>query len=132
MIVLAFNIIAFSYLLFSGNGSVAPSIQAWQPCMPANINIIDIVSIERAPDGRELKRITVEQRLRQLRAHCRKGKLVSSNKKEIRFYRLVGCWGNPPADYSQILGRQRREVEELKKRYALIEIPCNPEGRRSQ
>lgn len=125
----ALNIITFTYLIFGGHGSVRCSVHEWQQCMPGNVKNTDVVSIERAPDGRELKRITVEQRLRELRAHCRKGKLVSSAKKDIRFYRLVGCWGNPPADYSQILDRQRREVRELKRRYILIEIPCNQDGR---
>jgi hypothetical protein len=36
--------------------------------------------------------------------------------------------GNPPADYQEILQRQREELEKLKKQYTVIEMTCNPEG----
>ncbi len=86
--------------------------------MPAGINSADKVTAS----------VTVEQKLVELKARCRRGKLVDRSGKEIRFYRLAGCWGNPPADYREILERQRRELEKLKKRYTVIELTCNPDG----
>ncbi len=87
-------------------------------CLPARINSDDKVSAS----------VTVRQRLIELKAHCRRGKLFDRSGKEIRFYRLAGCWGNPPPGYREILERQRRELEKLKKRYTVIELTCNPDG----
>jgi len=75
-----------------------------------------------------IKKTTVEQRLIELDARCDKGKLVDAAGKEIYFYRLKGCWGNPPPDYQEILQRQNEELEKLRKRYTVIEMTCNPEG----
>jgi hypothetical protein len=86
--------------------------------LPAGINSADKVTAA----------ITVKQRLVELKARCRRGKLVDRSGREIRFYRLAGCWGNPPPDYREILERQRRELERLKKRYTVIELTCNPDG----
>ena len=72
--------------------------------------------------------MTAEQRLRALKAKCVKSKLLDGDGKEIRFYRLQGCWGNPPADYRDILQRQSRELSALKKRFTVIEIPCDSTG----
>ena len=75
-----------------------------------------------------IKKITVEQRLIELDARCENGKLIDAEGKEIYFYRLKGCWGNPPADYQEILKQQNEELEKLRKRYVVIEMTCNPEG----
>jgi hypothetical protein len=75
-----------------------------------------------------VKKTTVEQRLIELDAHCDNGKLVDAAGKEIYFYRLKGCWGNPPADYQEILEQQNEHLEQLRKRYTVIEMTCNPEG----
>jgi len=58
------------------------------------------------------------------RARCKGGKLKRSCWQEIYFYTLIGCWGNPPANYLEILQRQEREIQRLKRRYTLIQIPC--------
>jgi hypothetical protein len=70
----------------------------------------------------------VKLRLDKLDARCRAGKLVDGKNREIRFYQLQGCWGNPPPDYQEILIKQREELEELKRKYTVIEITCNPSG----
>ena len=67
-------------------------------------------------------------KLKQLKARCRKGKLVDAKGKEIRFFRLQGCWGNPPEDYQEILTRQAQELENLRKQYRVIEMTCNESG----
>jgi hypothetical protein len=110
---------------------LAPAQQRWQSCLPPGIKAIDVVSAELAVSSkgsRTVKTVTVRQKLNQLRAHCRHGKLVDSRGKEIHFYHLTGCWGNPPADYLKIIQRQEDELKELKKKYTVIEMTCNPSG----
>lgn len=70
------------------------------------------------------RKITVRMRLVQLKARCKRGKLVDGKGKEIYFYTLIGCWGNPPADYLDLLKQQAREIVRLKKKYTVIQIPC--------
>ncbi|MCU1264698.1 MAG: hypothetical protein JWM21_1016 [Acidobacteria bacterium] len=97
-------------------------------CLPKDIQRTDVVSATIIRPGRVGKKITVEQTLRDLKARCRKGKLVDAKGKEIHFYHLQGCWGNPPADYQEILGQQAKELEKLRRRYHVIEMTCNSEG----
>ena len=97
-------------------------------CLPKDIKRTDVVSAPVSLPGRSGKKITVEQKLKELKARCRRGKLVDASGKEIYFYHLQGCWGNPPADYQEILGQQARELEKLRRRYRVIEMTCNPEG----
>jgi hypothetical protein len=100
-------------------------------CLPDGIKLTDVVSaqiITSDASGSVTKKIVVEQKLAELKARCKKGLLVDSKGREIYFYRLTGCWGNPPEGYEEILERQRNEIEELKKRYTVIEMTCNPDG----
>ncbi|HEX8367074.1 MAG TPA: hypothetical protein VF604_00770 [Pyrinomonadaceae bacterium] len=99
-------------------------------CLPPDIKLDTIVSatpIETAA-GNKIERETVRQRLDKIKAGCRAGKLVDGKGREIRFYRLQGCWGNPPPGYQEILENQQKELDELKKKYAVVEITCNPSG----
>jgi hypothetical protein len=95
-------------------------------CLPPGIESTTVVSIQAAKPGRRAKiaTVTVAQKLKELRARCRKGKLVDANGTEIRFYHLVGCWGNPPDNYQEQLDRQTKELESLRKRYQVIELTC--------
>jgi hypothetical protein len=100
-------------------------------CLPKDIQPTDVVSTEMrrsAKEPDEVKKITVEQKLKELNARCRRGKLVDSNGKQIYFYRMIGCWGNPPADYQELLKQQDMELENLRKRYHVVEMTCNPSG----
>jgi hypothetical protein len=67
---------------------------------------------------------TVKQRLIQLKAHCRKGKLIDARGKPIYLYQLIGCWGNPPDDYLETLKHQDEEIQRLKKKYTVVQISC--------
>ena len=100
-------------------------------CLPAGIKPTDVVSTQAAKPGAnrdEVRTITVAQKVKELRARCRKGRLVDAGGREIRFYRLIGCWGNPPDDYQEQLERQAKELSKLRQRYRVIEMTCNPSG----
>ena len=92
-------------------------------CLPNGIKPDTIVNSERVVPKRG-RAVTVKQLLIEIKARCRKGKLVDGSGLEIRFHRLIGCWGNPPADYQEMLERQNNELNSLKKKYLVIEIPC--------
>jgi len=102
-------------------------------CLPADIKLSDVVDATSTgyangiPVG--LHKVTVEQTLNELKATCNSdNKLVDGNGKQIIFYHLTGCWGNPPYNYQDILQKQRDEIDKLKQRYIVIEMTCNPSG----
>ena len=98
-------------------------------CLPQGIQATDVVSYRAAKPGvQKDKAVTVEETLAKLKAHCKRGKLVDGSGKQIYFFRLAGCWGNPPEDYQEILDQQNRELIKLRKRYTVIEMTCNPSG----
>jgi hypothetical protein len=99
-------------------------------CLPDGIKPTDPVSyLMLKPGIRKGKQfITVGEKLAELRARCRKGKLVDRTGREIRFFQMTGCWGNPPEGYQEILDEQTRELSRLKKRYTVIELSCNSGG----
>ena len=99
-------------------------------CLPDGIKPDTIVSSEqvRSAGGTTIRKVTVSELLTKLRAHCKKGKLVDGKSREIYFYRLVGCWGNPPADYQELLEKQKGELVRLKRKYTVVEISCNQGG----
>src|SRR6266481_484701 len=81
-------------------------------CLPDGIKPDTVVTSERvrSAGGTTIRTVTVSQLLTKLRARCKKGKLVDGKGREIYFYRLIGCWGNPPADYQELLEKQRTEL----------------------
>lgn len=97
-------------------------------CLPSGVGSEEIVSVQKQQKGGSPHAVTVGATLKQLSARCRKGKLVDAHGREIYFYRLNGCWGNPPDDYQEILARQREELSKLRKRYHVIEMTCNTAG----
>jgi hypothetical protein len=100
----------------------------FQTCLPAGIAATDVVSAQLVKSSNTVKKTTVAQKLIELKARCKSGRLVDATGKQIYFYRLEGCWGNPPPDYQEILERQDQELKKLRKRYRVIEMTCNPEG----
>jgi hypothetical protein len=109
---------------------LTPASAAAQDCLPPRINRSDVVStnVVRTVNGEAVKKVTVKDKLTALKARCNRGKLVDGAGREIYFYRLKGCWGNPPIDYEQILATQQAELEKLKKRYTVVEMTCNTSG----
>jgi len=116
------------YFLITGSMFAQQKVER---CLPAGITATTVVSAEGVQTDvshNVIKKVTVGDRLRALKARCRKGKLVDARGREITFYRLHGCWGNPPANYQEILARQSEEIEKLQKRYTVITLTCNPDG----
>ena len=102
---------------------------ALQKCLPADIKLEDVVETSIAASANGQHRVTVEQKLNELRATCsRDNKLVDASGRQIVFYHLIGCWGNPPPDYRELLEKQREEIGKLKQEYTVIEMTCNPSG----
>ena len=98
-------------------------------CLPAGISGSDVVTVLEAKAGDKAPRtVSVNRKLRELKAHCRRGKLVDGRGREIYFFKLEGCWGNPPENYQEVLAEQARKIAELKKRYTVIEMTCNSSG----
>lgn len=116
-------------LVLVAGASVATGAKPrWQGCLPADLNAADVIGTEPAVIGQTVKRSTVASKLNQLNARCKGKRLVDSKGKEIQFYRLVGCWGNPPENYEEILNNQKKKLSQLRRRYRVIEISCNPNG----
>lgn len=99
-------------------------------CLPTNIKPDTIVDARRIESmvGIRIVKESVVQRLDKMKARCKAGKLVDQKGREIRFYQLQNCWGNPPADYLELQERQENDLKELRKKFTVIEITCNPSG----
>lgn len=97
-------------------------------CLPTDIKADETVRVVEVPSRSGdvvMKTITVANSLKSIKAKCVKGKLVDGRKKQVKFFRIEGCWGNPPADYQEIQVRQRQELAALKRKYTVIEMSCN-------
>jgi hypothetical protein len=123
---LKFLVRAALFVMLSLVASIAVA-KTTDSCLPSGIHPTDAVSSQGKP-GRKITTVTVAQTLKALNARCRRGKLVAAGGREIRFYQLVGCWGNPPDDYQEQLARQQKELARLRRRYHVIEMTCDPSG----
>ena len=56
------------------------------------------------------RKITVVEKLTELRRTARTENWLMVREPEIYFYKLTGCWGNPPRHYQEILKRQEAEL----------------------
>lgn len=115
-------------LLIAGASVAAQGRARWQGCLPPDVDAAEVIGVEPSSAGRAPKKITVTTKLNQIGARCRGTRLVDAKGKQIHFYRLTGCWGNPPENYQEILDNQQKELAQLRRRYRVIEISCNPSG----
>lgn len=115
-------------ILIAGASVAAQGKSRWQGCLPADVDAAEVINLEPATASRAAKKITVTTKLNQIGARCRGRRLVDAKGKKIHFYRLIGCWGNPPMDYQEILDNQQKELAQLRRRFHVIEITCNPSG----
>ena len=112
--------------------SIPVAAQSYR-CLPGEVRADQVVKTTPGSDSSGdsiVTKTTVAQTLKRLRARCVGGKLVDRRGRGIRFYFLTGCWGNPPADYLEMMDRQRTELALLKKRFTVIEMTCDPSGDR--
>jgi hypothetical protein len=112
-----------------------PATRGFTSCLPDGVTlkseVVDNlwpVELSDAPQNTRTKQKrtarTVKSILTEFGAQCKNGRLTNRKGKEIRIVQLIGCWGNPPEDYEEQINRQRREIEELRKKSIVIEIPC--------
>lgn len=105
------------------------SAQKYSKCLPSDIKEDTVVGWDNPSNSeRPATPITVRQSLAKLKARCVCDKLVDAKGKEIRFFQLKGCWGQPPPNYLEIMEKQRVDLYALKKKYVVIEMTCNQSG----
>lgn len=101
-------------------------------CLPQSRKLTDVVTTDgiaaQPEETDKIKKITIADKLIELKARCENNQLVDGSGKGIRFYQLTGCWGAAPANYEEILAQQRIEIETLQAQYTVISMTCNPEG----
>ena len=90
-------------------------------CLPKDVRPNEVV----AHVGATKENVTVEKTLVEIKAQCRKGKLIDRKRREIRFFRPA-CWGNPPQDYREIKRREHEELRKLQEHYTVIVFACSP------
>jgi hypothetical protein len=95
-------------------------------CLPVDVSMTDVVIAEQTNDTGQPVRVS--QKLAQLKARCRRGRLVDARGREIRFYRRTDCWGNPPFDAEERRQRQNDEIAKLGKRYTVVVLACQDFG----
>ncbi len=106
-----------------------PSQSPLAKCLPADVKLNDVVEASIAGYDHGQHKVTVESKLNELKATCdHDNKLVDASGKQVVFYHLIGCWGNPPADYRELLEKQREEIDKLKQQFSVVEMTCNPSG----
>jgi hypothetical protein len=93
-------------------------------CLSKDFQLSDIVSYRRIRKSDD-KQITIEDKLAELKARCKAGKLIDSEGREIRFFRL-SCFGNPPENIDEIVQKERQTLDTLKKKYHVVVIGCDP------
>lgn len=115
----------FAIIVFCSLSPAGGSDSIW-PCLPKDVTQDTLVSGQEldSTKGKTQELITVRDALRRLEARCLRGKLVDKTGREIYFFHLIGCWGNPPEDYQERLTLQVQEIQRLKKKYTVLEIPC--------
>ena len=102
----------------------ASRVAVQHECLPEGYKSTDIVSYRQKRKGGD-GYITIEDRLVELKAHCKEGKLIDVKGREIRFFKFA-CYGNPPADYEEQRQKELQELEKLQKKYCVIVMECDP------
>lgn len=115
-------------VLIGGAAATTEAKTRWQSCLPAEVTADEVISSEPSLKGGATRQVTIADKLNQLGARCRNRRLVDARGRKIHFYRLIGCWGNPPENYQKIIEDQQCELARLRRRYRVVEISCNPSG----
>jgi len=107
--------------------SLAKGSDSILPCLPKDVGQDTLVSGGASAQ----KIVTVREALARIGARCEASRLIDKTGREIRFVHLLGCWGNPPQNYQELLVAQDREIEGLKQRYTVLEVSCAQTNPRS-
>lgn len=91
------------------------------PCLPEGFQLEDKIA---AGPKASMQPLTIKDKLLELKAHCKRGKLVDSKGKEIRLFKFT-CFGNPPDNYQEIVQKESQTLANLQKRYKVLVIPCD-------
>jgi hypothetical protein len=87
------------------------------------------VRLDTVADADGARNVMVEEELVRVGARVGEdGRLQDARGRPIKFFRLTGCWGNPPGNYQQIIDEQNRALAELRKTHRVITLTCNPSG----
>ena len=93
-------------------------------CLPGGFKLTDIVSYGEKRKGSD-EHVTIKDKLIEIKARCKDGKLLDGKGKEIKFFKF-SCFGNPPIDYDEIMQKEREEFDKLQKDYTVIVVECDP------
>ena len=96
-------------------------------CLPEGFALTDVIAYRQTETGKE-KNLTLAEKLAELKAHCKKGKLMDGQGREIRFFQPA-CYGNPPENLDEIRQQEREALARLQKLYTVIIIECDPHSR---
>ena len=105
------------------------------PCLQSGITsdtVVSYVTVTSPKGEQSTKKISVGQTLKKLKAKCSRNKLIDGKRRQIYFYNMQGCWGNPPEDYLELLEQQKQQITNLKKKYTVIEMTCRSDGMQTQ
>jgi hypothetical protein len=90
-------------------------------CLQKEIKLDDVVTYGSGM----AKNVTVKDKLVEINARCRRNILIDGKGRQVYFYVLQGCWGNPPEDYQEILDKQAREIAKLRLKYRVVQMACD-------
>jgi hypothetical protein len=91
-------------------------------CLPEGFQLKDKISDSRKENGSK-QPLTIEDKLLELKARCKRGKLFDGKGKEIRLFKF-SCIGNRQDNYREIAQKESEELADLQKRYTVIIIAC--------
>jgi hypothetical protein len=96
-------------------------------CLPTGIQANSIVSAEIV--NGTVKQTTVQQTLTRMSARCQGNQLVDGKGRKVAFFKFSTCGGAAPTP-QMIRERQQEQANlmNLKKRFQVIEMTCNPGG----
>ncbi len=115
------------------SSAVTKAAADFSACLPEGITSETIVStknlgFDKIKQISRIASVNVKETLTRIGGKCAAGNLTEAGGKRIKFYRLQGCWGNPPFDYQEILSNQAKELADLRKSFTVVELTCNPSG----
>ena len=115
------------------SSAVTKAAGDFSACLPEGITSETVVStknlgFDKIEQTSRIASVNVKETLTRIGGRCAAGNLTEASGKKIKFYRLQGCWGNPPFDYQEILSRQAKELADLRKSFTVVELTCNPSG----